>query len=124
MRRGVAALAWAPQAAAIFAAGADRQVVRLGAGTGAVAARFDGGKLPLTALAVTPNASHAFAASSAVAAWQPLEQRRLLKFTGHPVGAASTTIYLTSTAQTLNAVESGRKIMAAEGAVQSADAAS
>lgn len=83
--RGVAAVAWAGAAGALYAAGVDRQLVRLDPAEGAVISRFEAGRHQLSALAVTPDGSRAFAASTAVAAWDPAAQRRLCKFTGHPV---------------------------------------
>lgn len=78
-------MAWAGRAGALYAAGADRHVVRLDPASGAVVGRFEAGRHPLSALAVTPDGGRAFAASAAVAAWEPQAQRRLFKFTGHPV---------------------------------------
>lgn len=93
---GVAAVAWAGAAGALYAAGADRQLVRLDAGNGAVLSSFEAGKFPLSALALTPDGGRAFAASTAVAAWDPAAQRRLFKFTGHPVSNASLACFVLS----------------------------
>jgi U3 small nucleolar RNA-associated protein 5 len=79
------AVAWAETVGALYTAGADRRVVRLDPGNGSVVSRFEAGQHPLAALAVTPDGRRAFAASTAVTAWDPAEQRRLFKYTGHPV---------------------------------------
>jgi hypothetical protein len=83
--RGVGAVAWGATAGALYVAGADRQLVRLNPADGSVISRFEAGHHPLAALAVTADGARAFAASTAVTAWDPAEQRRLFKYTGHPV---------------------------------------
>lgn len=86
---GVGAVAWAPAAGKLLAAGSSKQLVQIAAHNGDVVSAFDAGRYPLTALGVTPDAQCAFVASAAVAAWQPLEQRRLFKFSGHTAPSRS-----------------------------------
>lgn len=89
---GVGAVAWASEAAGLFAAGSSKQLIQLEAKGGTVVSAFDAGRNPLTALSVTPDARSAFVASAAVAAWQPLEQRRMHKFSGHAAAARSISV--------------------------------
>lgn len=85
LARGVGAVAWAPTAGKLFTAGSSKQLVELATLNGDVVSAFDAGRYPLTALGVSPDAQCACIASAAVAVWQPLQQRRLLKFSGHAV---------------------------------------
>lgn len=78
-------MAWAPTAGKLFAAGSSKQLVELATHNGDVESAFDAGRYPLTALGVSPDAQCACLASAAVAVWQPLQQRRLFKFSGHAV---------------------------------------
>ena len=82
-------MAAAPRAGSLYAVGGSTQVVQLAAGNGAVQDRFEAGRHPLSAVAVTADASRAFLASTVVGAWDLSELHRLFKFTGHPVSSIS-----------------------------------
>ena len=104
-------MAWAETAGALYTAGADRQVVRLDPGNGSVVSRFEAGQHPLAALAVTPDGRRAFAASTAVAAWDPAEQRRLFKYTGHPVRTLSAAASHVGDAKALSPAAQGAAVI-------------
>ena len=86
--RGVASLAYAAGAGSsglLYSVGADCVVCALDAATGAEVMRFKAGSHALSCVGAAPDCQSVLVASSSLALWSVVRQKRQAKFMGHMV---------------------------------------
>lgn len=84
----MASLAYAAGAGSsglLYSVGADCMVCALDAATGAEVMRFKAGSHALACIGAAPDCQSVLVASSSLALWSVVKQKRLAKFMGHTV---------------------------------------